>query len=51
MDHNGGHLMAWGRLANLPVEVTKGLKSKSEGGSGVAQTFFDYCDRETRNFL
>lgn len=51
MEHNGGHTMAWGRLANLPDEVTKGLKSKSEGGTGVAQMFFDYCDREIKNFL
>lgn len=51
MEHNGGYTMAWGRLAKLPVDVVRGLKSKSEGGSGVSQTLYDYCDREIMQFL
>ena len=37
-------------LAQLPDDVSKALKSKAEGGSGAAQTFWDYCDRETKSF-
>jgi hypothetical protein len=42
--------MAWGRIAQLPDDISKGLKSKAEGGSGAAQVFFDYCDREAKSF-
>jgi retinol dehydrogenase-12 len=48
---NGGHLMAWGRKSYLPKEIADGLKSKSEGGIGSADKFFDYCDKEVKPFL
>ncbi|RDL36357.1 Uncharacterized protein BP5553_05709 [Venustampulla echinocandica] len=50
-NHNGGHLMAWGRVADLPADLAKGLKSKNEGGSGNAEKFFGYCDREIKAFV
>ena len=49
--HNGGHLMAWGRIADTPDITLDGFKSVKEGGTGRAQLFFDYCDREIRPFL
>lgn len=48
--HNGGHVMAWGRLADLPDLTLRGLKSEAEGGTGRAQVFFEYCERETKAF-
>jgi retinol dehydrogenase-12 len=48
---NGGHLMAWGRKAYLPKDAQNGLKSTAEGGSGAAGQFFEYCDREIKDFL
>jgi len=48
---NGGHLMAWGRKAYLPNEVADALKNTAEGGTGDAEKFFLYCDRETKKFL
>jgi len=48
---NGRHLMAWGRKASLPKDIEDGLKSKSEGGTGAAEKFFEYCDREVKPFL
>ena len=50
-EHNGGHLMAWGRIADLPDDIVKGTKTKAEGGTGNKQKFMDYCDREIRDFL
>jgi retinol dehydrogenase 12 len=49
--HNGGHLMAWGRVADSPEDMIKGMKSEKEGGSGRAKIFLDYCDREIKDFL
>ncbi|KAG0646559.1 Short-chain dehydrogenase reductase [Hyphodiscus hymeniophilus] len=49
-EHNGGYIMAWGRIAQLPAHVAKGLKSTSQGGTGSAEKFFEHCDRETKGY-
>ena len=51
VDQNGGHLMAWGRAAELPDDIIKGMKSEAEGGTGAAKKFFEYCNREIKDFL
>jgi retinol dehydrogenase-12 len=51
VEHNGGYLVAWGRVGDMGKGIAKGLKSKSEGGTGAAETFMEYCDRETKRFL
>jgi retinol dehydrogenase-12 len=43
--------MAWGRIADIQEDIVKGLKTKSEGGTGNAKIFLQYCDQETKNFL
>ncbi|KAE8446079.1 hypothetical protein EG329_012587 [Mollisiaceae sp. DMI_Dod_QoI] len=49
-EQNGGHLMAWGRAADMPPDIVKGLKSKSEGGTGAAKKFFEYMNREIQEY-
>lgn len=51
LEDNGGYLLAWGRKANLPKEIVAGLKTKNEGGTGAADKFFKYCDREIKSYL
>lgn len=48
---NGGHLMAWGRPADMPPYIADGFKSKSEGGTGAAEKFFEYTNREIKQYL
>lgn len=43
-------MMAWGRIAPFPDDISKALKGKAEGGSGAGQAFVEYCDRETKEF-
>lgn len=50
-EHNGGYLVAWGRVGEMSKGVSNGLKSKLEGGTGLAETFIKYCNRETELFL
>ncbi|KUJ06683.1 putative short-chain dehydrogenase [Mollisia scopiformis] len=50
-EQNGGHLMAWGRKADMPPYISAGFKSKSEGGTGGVQKFFEYCNREIKDYL
>ncbi|KAF5017036.1 hypothetical protein F66182_11102, partial [Fusarium sp. NRRL 66182] len=49
-EHNGGYVLAWGRIAELPKYITDGLKSQAQGGNGGAKMFIDYCERETTGF-
>ena len=49
--HNGGYLLAWGRVGEVQEDIAKGLKSKSEGGTGNAARFIKYCDRVVKVFL
>ena len=50
-EDNGGYLTAWGRKANYPKSVADGVKSKKEGGTGRAERFYEYCDREIKSYL
>lgn len=50
-EHNGGYLIAWGRIADLPEDLVKGLKSEANGGTGKAKKFLAYCDREINGYL
>ncbi|KAH6666816.1 putative short-chain dehydrogenase [Halenospora varia] len=45
-EHNGGYLMAWGRIAELPKEIEKEL---SPGGN--SEKFYSYCDREIKPYM
>lgn len=42
--------MAWGRIAQLPDDISKALRSEVEGESGAAEKFLNYCDQETKGF-
>jgi retinol dehydrogenase 12 len=50
-EHNGGYVMAWGRIADLPEDIIQGAKSNAEGGTGAKEKFFEYCNREINGFL
>lgn len=44
-------IIPWGRWNKTPKkEHLASLKSKDEGGTGLAAEFFDYCDAETKEF-
>ena len=49
--HNGGFIVPWGRFGAVPSHIAKGLKSKSEGGTGAAERFWEYCLVETRQYM
>ncbi|RDW81912.1 hypothetical protein BP6252_03024 [Coleophoma cylindrospora] len=50
-ENNGSYITAWGRLCDLPVDLSAGLKSTSEGGSGASKKLLAFCERETSRFL
>jgi retinol dehydrogenase 12 len=45
---SGAYVYPWGRFGSLPAGVENSLKKESEGGSGIAAKFVEWCDRQTR---
>ena len=48
--NNGAFVIPWGRLGEVPPHIAKGMKSTTEGGTGLAEKFWDWCERETKPF-
>ncbi|KAL3464331.1 NAD(P)-binding protein [Aspergillus heterothallicus] len=44
---NGAFIIPWGRFGPIPPHIKKALSPKSQGGTGVAGDFWDWCERET----
>lgn len=49
--HNGGFIIPWGRFGDIPDHIEKGLRPRAEGGSGKADKFWSWCERETESYL
>ncbi|KAI0159882.1 hypothetical protein GGR52DRAFT_166109 [Hypoxylon sp. FL1284] len=47
---SGAYVYPWGRFGPLPKAVENSLKAESEGGSGVAAKFVDWCKKQTEPF-
>ncbi|KAL2813090.1 NAD(P)-binding protein [Aspergillus granulosus] len=44
---NGTFIIPWGRFGPIPHHIKKALSPKSEGGTGAAEKFWDWCEKET----
>ncbi|KAL2850724.1 hypothetical protein BJY01DRAFT_125756 [Aspergillus pseudoustus] len=44
---NGAFIIPWGRFGPIPHHIKQALSPKSEGGTGVAEKFWDWCEKET----
>ena len=52
LEDGGGYVVPWGRMHPSPrPELLAALKSKEEGGTGVAQGFVAWCDEKIRDYL
>lgn len=48
---NGSYIVPWGRIGRLRGDIELALKSNEEGGSGQAEEFWRWCERETSDFM
>jgi retinol dehydrogenase-12 len=48
---NGSFVIPWGRFGCLPDDIKASLKDEQHGGTGVAQRFFGWCERETKQYM
>ncbi|KAH6890685.1 hypothetical protein B0T10DRAFT_439864 [Thelonectria olida] len=50
MAKTGSFVAPWGRLWQLSPDVTKAAKRESEGGTGSATKFWDWCEEQVRSY-
>jgi hypothetical protein len=48
---NGGYIIPRGRLGHLEKNVAAGLKEESEGATGIANEFCEWCENETTPYV
>ena len=49
-EHNGGFIVPWGRFGDIPGHIEKGLQPEKRGGSGAAETFWNWCEKQTETY-
>ncbi|KAI1470549.1 NAD(P)-binding protein [Daldinia caldariorum] len=49
-DKSGAYVYPWGRFGDLPAGVETSMRGESEGGTGIAAKFLEWCRKETENF-
>lgn len=51
VEDNGGYVIPWGRKhPNLRQDLVDALKSERKGGAGLAEKFWEWCEKETTQF-
>ena len=51
MNDNGAWIIPWGRLGKLRPDLVAAGKSKEDGGSGIAEEFWVWCEQQVREYL
>ncbi|ROW15233.1 hypothetical protein VPNG_02904 [Cytospora leucostoma] len=50
-DKSGAYVYPWGRFGTLPAGIEASLRRESEGGTGAAAKFVEWCRKQTENFV
>jgi retinol dehydrogenase-12 len=50
LEQAGAYIVPWGRVVVLEREIADAMKRKEEGGTGVAERFYKWCDDETKKY-
>jgi retinol dehydrogenase 12 len=51
LEHNGAWLKPWGRIGTLRHDIALGGKSKDEGGTGLAEEYWQWCEEQVRDYV
>ncbi|KAI1372083.1 NAD(P)-binding protein [Hypoxylon crocopeplum] len=41
---NGSYIIPWGRLGSVPEHMAPAMRSKEQGGTGLSEKFWDWCE-------
>lgn len=47
---SGSFIVPWGRVGTFRADIAEAIKTKAEGGTGKAEAFWDWCERESAAF-
>lgn len=45
---NGGYIIPWGRIGSVPEHMAPGMRSKLQGGTGLSDQFWNWCEAVTQ---
>ena len=51
IDETGAWLMPWGRIGRLRHDIELAGKTEEEGGSGIAEDFWVWSEKQVREYL
>ncbi|KAH6675240.1 short-chain dehydrogenase [Plectosphaerella plurivora] len=51
METSGGWIIPWGRILHIRADLQQGAKSESEGGTGLAESFWKWSEDQVREFM
>ncbi len=49
-DKSGQWIIPWGRVGPIREDLALSTLSKEEGGNGLGEEFWDWCQRQIREF-
>ncbi|KAI0881984.1 short-chain dehydrogenase [Annulohypoxylon maeteangense] len=51
LDRSGDWIVPWGRFADIRKDILQGSKPQSEGGTGIAQKFWDWNEEQVKAYV
>lgn len=51
MENSGCLVVPWGRIQTPRAGIEEGIKRKDEGGLGVAEKFWEWCEKEMKAYI
>lgn len=48
---NGNYIIPWGRISSIRRDIEEACRPESSGGKKLAHKFWEWCLRETTEFL
>jgi hypothetical protein len=52
LENNGAYVIPWGRMHQaVAPNLVAAMKSKEEGGKGLAKEFWDICEERTNDYM
>lgn len=51
MENSGCLVVPWGRIQTPRAGIEEGIKRKDEGGLGIAEKFWEWCEKETKAYM
>ncbi|KAK4992237.1 short-chain alcohol dehydrogenase [Elasticomyces elasticus] len=49
-ENNGRYIVPWGRFGSFRDDIVRSLRSERDGGNGKAERFWEWCEKESKEF-